>query len=166
MDIVNLTIKQWSKLGVRTKFNKHATTYLIEIPELLEVVSNWDKEVRQVCGNDGYWFVPISPETGKIISGMQGVGEFRNSRASKDLKDWLERVNLPYHSPHKFRHGNAVYSLKRAKDIPALKAVSQNLMHSNISITDGVYGILNENDVKSKLLNLEKIIRSKRVGNC
>jgi hypothetical protein len=57
-------------------------------------------------------------------------------------------VGLPYHSPHKFRKGNAVYALKLAKDIAALKAVSQNLMHSNISIADGVYGILSDNDVR------------------
>jgi hypothetical protein len=37
--------------------------------------------------------------------------------------------------------------LKNAKDVSALKAVSQNLMHSNLSIPDGVYGILSETDV-------------------
>jgi hypothetical protein len=41
-----------------------------------------------------------------------------------------------------------------AKDIQALKAVSQNLMHSNISITDGVYGILSDNDVKGQIATL------------
>ena len=61
------------------------------------------------------------------------------------------KVDLPYHSPHKFRHGNAGYSLKMARDIQALKAVSQNLMHSNISITDGVYGILSDNDVQGQI---------------
>lgn len=67
---------------------------------------------------------------------------------------------MPYHSPHKFRHGNAVYSLKMAKDIQALKAVSQNLMHSNISITDGVYGILSDNDVKGQIAELGHSILS------
>ena len=63
--------------------------------------------------------------------------------------------------PHKFRHGNAVYSLKMAKDIQALKAVSQNLMHSNISITDGVYGILSDNDVKGQISMLGQSMVSK-----
>jgi hypothetical protein len=67
--------------------------------------------------------------------------------------------------PHKFRHGNAVYSLKMAKDIQALKAVSQNLMHSNISITDGVYGILSDNDVKGQIALLgQKIIPNEASG--
>jgi hypothetical protein len=41
-----------------------------------------------------------------------------------------------------------------AKDIAALKAVSQNLMHSNLSITDGVYGILSEMDVRGRITGL------------
>jgi hypothetical protein len=57
---------------------------------------------------------------------------------------------------HKFRHGHAVYVLKNAKDIPVLKAVSQNLMYSNLSITDGVYGILSDMDVRSEIHNLGK----------
>ena len=66
----------------------------------------------------------------------------------------LNRAGLPYHSPHKFRHGLAVYALMRSKDISKLKAVSQNLMHSNISITDGIYGILSDNDVKEQIASL------------
>jgi len=56
--------------------------------------------------------------------------------------------------PHKFRHGNAVYSLKQARNVPELKAISQNLMHSNLNITDGVYGILSDSDTKSFIANL------------
>jgi site-specific recombinase XerC len=72
----------------------------------------------------------------------------------RDLKLWLKKVGLPFHSPHKFRHGNAVYVLKLAKDIAALKAVSQNLMHSNLSITDGVYGILSDTDIQKQIASL------------
>ena len=67
---------------------------------------------------------------------------------------------LPYHSPHKFRHGHAVYALKNAKDVPALKAVSQNLMHANLSITDGVYGILSETDIKKQIISLGQNTKS------
>jgi hypothetical protein len=47
-----------------------------------------------------------------------------------------------------------------AKDIQALKAVSQNLMHSNISIADGVYGILSDNDVREQIASLGQIVSS------
>ena len=48
--------------------------------------------------------------------------------------------------------------LKQAKDVPALKVVSENLMHSNLSIADGVYGILSGNDVRGQIALLGKNI--------
>jgi len=87
------------------------------------------------------------------------VGDTRDTRARKDFQAWIEKVGLPYHSPHKFRHGHAVYAIKNAKDIPALKAVSQNLMHANLSITDGVYGILSETDVREQIAALGQQIK-------
>jgi hypothetical protein len=41
-----------------------------------------------------------------------------------------------------------------AKDVSALKAVSQNLMHENLSITDGVYGVLSETDARQQIATL------------
>jgi len=154
VDLASLTVRQWPKLGVKTKFKKHATTFLLDIPDLIEVVKDWDKEVR--AAQSFFWFASVSPETGLINSTISSVGVHRNIRAAKDLRAWLDRVGLPYHSPHKFRHGHAVYALKQAKDIPALKAISQNLMHSNLSITDGVYGILSDMDVRQQISKLGK----------
>jgi len=37
------------------------------------------------------------------------------------------------------------------KDVAALKAVSQNLMHQDLSVTDGVYGILSEQDTRKQI---------------
>ena len=68
------------------------------------------------------------------------------------------KVGLLYHYPHKFRHGHAVYALKNSKDVSALKAVSQNLMHENLTITDGTYGVLSENDVRNQITELGEII--------
>lgn len=71
-------------------------------------------------------------------------------------------IKIPYHSPHKFRHGCAVFSLKHAENIGQLKAISQNLMHANISITDGIYGILSESDIR-KQMEIISNIASKEV---
>lgn len=52
-------------------------------------------------------------EVTRVISGMQGLHQLMAKLlygTRKDLKDPLDRVGLPYHSPHKFRHGFAVYS--------------------------------------------------------
>jgi hypothetical protein len=61
---------------------------------------------------------------------------------------------VPYHSPHKFRHGHAVYSLKQADNVGDLKAISQNLMHSNLAVTDGVYAILSDEAVRERIEKL------------
>ena len=103
-------------------------------------------------------------EEGEIIPGAIKAGEYRASIATRDLKQWLTKVGLLYHSPHKFRHGFAVLALKNAKDIQALKAVSQTLMHSNISITDGGYGILSQIDVSEQMFEIDqRIISHKKI---
>lgn len=154
INISKRTVMQWPSLGVHTKFTKKATTYLLDIPELIAIIEEWDCLVREKLPEDAYWFAALSPETGDFDATINEVGNHRSSRATKDLKDWLSRVDLPYHSPHKFRHGHAVYGLQQSKDVADLKAVSQNLMHSNISITDGVYGILSAADVGKRIAGL------------
>ena len=154
VDLSNMSVKQWPKLGVRTKNGKHATTYLLNIPEVLTVVRKWDTLVREHLPETSFWFAPLSPDTGTFDATIQEVGAYRDARARTDLKEWLDKVGLPYHSPHKFRHGNAVYSLDNSNDVADLKAVSQNLMHSNLSTTDGVYGALSGQSVGDKIKRL------------
>jgi hypothetical protein len=73
-----------------------------------------------------------------------------------DLRDLCKLAGVEYKSAHKFRHGNAVYSLKLCKNLEELKSVSQNLMHSNVGITDGIYGKLVEDDVHNTILGLAR----------
>ncbi|RPJ71545.1 MAG: site-specific integrase [Alphaproteobacteria bacterium] len=150
------SIKQFTSLGVKTKFGKNETTYLLNIPGLIDVVKDWDDLVRKNLSEENYWFAPLSPETCWFDKDIKEAGNNRTSRAYKDLKEWLEKVGLPFHSPHKFRHGHAVYSIKVANTVAELKAISQNLMHSNLSITDGIYGILSREDRKNYITNLGK----------
>jgi len=83
--------------------------------------------------------------------------ERQSTRNRRGAAEWRrERVGLTYHSPHKFRHGHAVYALRLAKDVATLKAVSQNLMHENLAVTDGVYGVLSDTDVKRQISELGK----------
>jgi len=154
VDLENRKIKQWPELGVKTKFKKHRTTSLLNIPELLSVVKEWDDLVRSELSEDHPWFANLSPETGELDLENAHIGNNRHHGARKDLNEWMEKMKLPYHSPHKFRHGFAVFSLKRADDIGQLKAISQNLMHSNISITDGIYGGLSETDINEQITSL------------
>ena len=163
VNLENLEIYQFPSLGVHTKFGKSATTDLLNIPELIAIIKEWDQLVRSQLPDTAYWFASLSPETGTFDKSISIVGENRGSRAYKDLKEWLDRVGLPFHSPHKFRHGYAVFGIKHFTTLAQLIALSQNLMHSNISITDGIYGMLSNADKKKLLSNFnpEQTIISK-----
>ena len=78
---------------------------------------------------------------------MKGHFTGRAEAFKQGLKQLCEIADVPYKSPHKIRHGHGVYGVKKAKDIAQLKAISQNLMHANIGITDGIYGNLAEDDL-------------------
>jgi len=54
---------------------------------------------------------------------------------------------------HSFRHGHAVYSIQQQKDLSDLEAISMNPMHENFQVTDGVYVIFSNIDVRVQLIN-------------
>ena len=65
-----------------------------------------------------------------------------------------ERAGVPYQSPHKLRHGHVVHALKQARNMAELKAISQNIMHASVIITDQVYGKLINDNVRDVISNL------------
>ena len=87
-----------------------------------------------------------------ITFGISGVRAVKKRKAktggmADGLRDLCELVGIPYLSPHKLQHGHAVYMMRRAKDMKQLKSLSQNLMHSSVAITDGIYGRLVSDDL-------------------
>lgn len=151
VDIENRFVYQYTSLGVRTKNGKSAKTILYPIPQLIEVIKEWDDEVRSCLPENGFWFAPLSPDTGEIDSSCVWVGDARSNLARKNLKEWLKKVGLPYHSPHKFRHGHVHYGQAHSKTQEDFKAVSQNVMHSTTGITDQFYSNMDDDDKKSRI---------------
>jgi integrase len=88
----------------------------------------------------------------RALPSRRAIG--RGRQLHHALRKWFKRVGLAYHSPHKFRHGHAVYALKLAKDVAVLKTVSQNLMHENLTVTHVVYGVLSDTDVGKRIREL------------
>lgn len=156
VDIPNRCVYQYPDLGVRTKNNKSAITFLLNIPELLNIIQEWDYEIRSILPANGFWFAPLSPETGLINSAVVEVGEHRHAIARRNFKDWLRQEGLPYHSPHKFRHGHIHYGLEHAENIADFKAISLNAMHANMEITDTFYSVLKDDEIKNRISNLNK----------
>ncbi len=151
VDIPNRKVIQYPSLGVRTKNRKSGITFLLDIPELLKVVKEWDDEVRAVLSPKGFWFAPLSPDTGQIDLHVKSVGEHRAILAGRNIKEFLLNANLPYHSPHKFRHGHIHYGSARSKTIEDFKAISMNVMHSSMEITDQFYSNLSKGEVEDRI---------------
>jgi integrase len=154
VDIQGRQIMQLPSKGVHTKNSKAAVTFLLNIPDLLEVVEEWDTFLRQKLPPEAYWYAHLDA-WGELCE-KQPIGDRAERR--KDfriaLRGLCARAGVRYLSAHKFRHGHAVYALKQAKTPAQMKAISQNLMHSNMGITDGIYGRLVNDDVRDMIMGL------------
>ncbi len=153
VDVARRRVMQLPEKGVQTKNSKAAVTFLLPIPDLLEVVTEWDKHMRTLKGEYN-WFPKMLPDGLTVVSGLlKGNYNGRTETFDKGLRHLCELSGVPYKSPHKIRHGHGVYGMKNSKDMGQLKAISQNLMHANIGITDGIYGKLAEEDLAEILSN-------------
>jgi integrase len=72
----------------------------------------------------------------------------------KRLRKLFDQAGLPYKSAHKFRHGHAVYGLLKAQNMADYKAVSMNLMHHDLKITDSIYAPILSEEVKERIAGL------------
>jgi len=156
VDIPGRSIRQWPELGVHTKFGKRATTYLLEIPELLTIVADWDAFVRESLAPTAAWYAPIESSWGEQQFSTREPGKNRGEALYKRLKILYSLAGLPFKGPHRFRHGHAVYGLLHARDMADYKAVSSNLMHADITITDEIYAPLLAQEVKGRIAGLGK----------
>lgn len=145
-------IAQLPEYYVQTKNSKAAVTFLLPIPELMSIVLKWDAKVREVAqGNMTSWYTKLD-YSGLNINSEDYVTETRivtgrRMALSQGMRELCAMAGVEYKSPHKLRHGHGVYGVKVAKTVAELKVISQNLMHSNIGITDGIYGKLAEDDM-------------------
>lgn len=151
VDLENRFVYQYPSMGVHTKNNKSAKTVIYPIPELLNVVMEWDREIRKVLPENGFWFAPLLPESGEIDQDCREVNHNRVSLVQKNLKKWLNKAGLPERSPHKFRHGHIHYGQAHSLTQEDYKAVSQNVMHSTTGITDQFYSNINDEEKKNRI---------------
>ena len=146
-----MTLRQWPELGVATKNGKRATTFLLPIPELLSIAKTWDDVVRSKLPSTSPWYAPISVHWGGQSLEESEPGKNRHQALDKRLRKLFDMAGLPYKSAHKFRHGHAVYGLQHAQTMADYKAVSMNLMHEDIKITDEIYAPILSNEVKDRI---------------
>ena len=136
---------------MKTKNGKAATTYLLAMPMLLDVVAEWDAVVRRSLTPQSPWYAPTKSSFGRQVLSADPPGENRAVAPGKRMRKLFQHAGIPYKSPHKFRHGHAVYALQHAGTMADYKAVSMNLMHADISVTDGIYAPLADNEVRRRI---------------
>jgi integrase len=157
LDCVNIparTVRQDPTLGVRTKNKKAAVTRLLEIEDLLARVEQWDTFVRARLPGTACWYTPLHAFLGVTELAAVPPGRFRKGRLAGSLKGLFRKAGLPSLSPHKFRHGHAVYGLKLARDMSEFKAISMNLMHASLGTTDKTYAVLSDQEVHERIARL------------
>jgi site-specific recombinase XerD len=157
IDIDHLTVKQWPEMGVHTKRRKSATTFLLDIPDLLDVARDWDQHVRSRLRGDSLWYAPFELN-GLTLAEAKSADHSRrcHNRFDDGLRLLCGLAGVRYRSVHNLRHGFAVYGLKVARDIADMEAVSKNLMHKSLKVTLEVYAVLGQDDVKARIVNLGK----------
>jgi integrase len=100
------------------------------------------------------WYAPISARWGSQSLEESEPGKNRHQALDKRLRRLFDLAGLPYKSAHKFRHGHAVYGLLKAQTMADYKAVSMNLMHHDIKITDSIYAPILSEEVKERIAGL------------
>lgn len=146
-------VYQLPEKGVRTKNRKAAITYLLPIPELMSVVTSWHEFVSGQLAPSDLWYPVLTSDGDGLIAGRP-AHDNRGSAFGGRLKILCNRAEIPYLRPHCLRHGHVVYGLKNVKNMEGVKAVSQNVMHSSIAITDGIYGGLSGADIQKVITSI------------
>jgi integrase len=146
-------IYQWPDVyHVKTKNGKKATTALFQVPGLIDFVKEYDNWVRQVIPqemwNEYPWYVGFKNNWGDVSLCLSPLGEKRGNELIKRFKNLANRMKKEYENPHAFRHGHAVYGISHARTPAEYQAVSRNLMHDSIVITDKIYATLEFEDRK------------------
>jgi len=163
VDLDRNRIEQLPEKGVHTKNSKAAITFVLDISDdLMQVVRAWDAYVRRAGVHNWYPAIDARDPERNTFTKEKFSGTWRKnyvSRAnafSQGLQDLCNKAGVPYKSPHDLRHGFGVYGVSNAEDMGQLKAISQNMMHANVGITDGIYGRLDEEDLSKTLSGFGK----------
>lgn len=148
-------VRQWPDLGVRTKNRKAANTFLLpqsDLDDLRAIARAWDAKVREALGDGGLWYAVLDPDGG--FATVQEAGIHRDDALRRRLRSLCERAGVTYRSPHKLRHGHIAWARDRCVTVAEFKAVSQNVMHESMNLTDARYATLSDSDLAARLSGL------------
>jgi integrase len=141
-------------VGCQNQEWKKATTFLFNVPELITVARSWDEHVRAHLPADAPWYASINNQWGEQTLTADAPGSNRNIALNKRLRLLFGQAGLSYRSAHKFRHGHAAYGLLHCQTMADYKALSLNLMHESLEVTDGIYVHLKLEELRNRITKL------------
>lgn len=132
---------------VDTKFSKSFKTWFCPVGgDALQIVTDWVEFLREqmLWGEDD----PLFPKTLIGVGergGFQAMGLAREHWSNTDAirkiyKEAFTAADLPYYSPHCFRHALALLGERICPTIESFKAWSQNIGHEKMLTTLTSYG--------------------------
>ena len=132
---------------VKTKFSKSFDTWFFPVgdkPKL--IVEDWIAHLRgNLMRAESDALFPSTKVARQITGGFSAVGLNRNGWSNagpirRVFKDAFFAANLPYFTPHSFRHTLARLGEKLCRTPEEFKAWSQNLGHDGVMTTFTSYG--------------------------
>ncbi len=105
---------------------------------------------------EAIWYTPIIVRWESTSLSPARAGAGRPVAIGKRRRRLFALAGLPPKSPHKFRHGHAVCALQHTQTMADYKAVSMNLMHEDVQVTDGIYAPLLGSEVRDRIGRLAK----------
>jgi integrase len=126
----------------------------LPIPELYKVVLDWFNLAEAKTNGRGYFFSILDNRGGNIIFSKANAGNHRNHKLNKRLRLLAHQLGHTYMSAHKFRRGHTFWGLEQSKDMKQYKAISLNLGHQDIRITDQYYSAFSNDDTAEILASL------------
>lgn len=165
IEAVNLEkfkVYQLPAMGVHTKYGKKGITSIYRISQLLDVVKKWDDFMRNNYSEKNYWYPrldrnkrirpaePVKGDVNKSTSDIHSV----TATFYKNLEKLCLMAGVDYKSAHAFRYGHINFGMSHAKNMQEFKAVSLNVMHGSMDITDKIYSRMNIDTVNETITNL------------
>jgi integrase len=118
-------------------------------------VEEWDAFLRSRLPEAARWYPPVVSRWGEQSPAADlQPGKNRPQALDKRLKVLFLAAGLEFKPAHKFRHGHAVYGLQNARTMADYKALSMNLMHQDIKITDQIYAPILSEEVSRRIAGL------------
>ena len=89
-----------------------ATTYLLDIPDLVDAIRKWDSLDRSNLPSSALWYASLTTD-GMGFAGEGRVTVHRVTLLARGIRRLCQKAGIPYLSPHKLRHGHAVHAIEQ-----------------------------------------------------